>query len=98
MTTTEKEKISAVPEDDEEKLIAVRCRGCGRTIGWARGEGALRHSVFCDTWCATMPPITEQEVRNDAWRIANAFGRSRIDIAREAGVAHSLVYKTLWRG
>lgn len=83
---------------DEDDLVRIRCASCRRTIGRAKGEGALRHAAFCSDWCAAEPPATPQEARNDEWALLVLRGHmTPVQVARKYGVAHSLVYKTLGR-
>lgn len=77
---------------------AIRCRSCGRRIGWSIVDHALRTSVTCSQWCAEEIAATPTEDRTDQWIALNwAAGLSPLSIGRLYGVAHSQVYKALDR-
>lgn len=78
-------------------MRSVRCASCKKQVGLALGTQPLRNEVFCSEWCANERPVEPMETRNDEWRILVALGRTPLSVAKEYGVSHSQVYRTLKR-
>lgn len=76
----------------------IRCSSCRRVFAYSMSDNAKRTKIFCSLTCATEQPVTEMEDRNGMWREAASNGVAPARLARQWGVAHSLVYRTIDKG
>lgn len=74
----------------------VHCASCRGVIGWTTSQSPLRTEVACCQWCTDEPDVTPLQERNDEWRIlVELGGMTPVAVARDYGLAHSRVYRTL---
>lgn len=76
-------------------LEEIRCRGCRRLIGTRLSQAQRKYSIYCDPWCATEPPVSRNQARNDELCFLVGQGLSPYDICHWYGVSPTTVYKAM---
>lgn len=76
-----------------ETLVGVRCRGCGRLMGWGTGQPLVR--LFCSPECAFDGPLGDNEERNDCIREAVVAGWTTTKAAASWGLTRQRVNQVL---
>lgn len=83
---------------DTISAYPIRCSSCRRIFAYANSDNAKRVQMFCSLMCMNERPVSEAEDRNGMWREAAKEGVPPAHLARQWGVAHSLVYRTISKG
>jgi len=79
---------------EQEGLVPVRCRGCGRQFGLGTGPPGVR--VYCSLECAYAGPLGENERRNHLIRSLVACGWTTAKVADRFGISRQRVNQMLY--